>query len=74
MTNTLIVSASTILFFYLSNIIGYKLDFLDHPNTRKIHSQPVPYTGGLGLILSFFFVIWILYFDLILLNIIFKIV
>ena len=38
---------------------------------EKIHSQPVPYTGGLGLILSFF-VIWILYFDLILLNIIFA--
>lgn len=72
MTNTLIVSLIAILFFYLSNKIGFKLDFLDHPNARKIHSQPVPYTGGLGLILSFFFVIWILYFDLILLNIIFT--
>ncbi len=72
MINILIISVIAILFFYLSNIIGYKLDFLDYPNTRKIHSQPVPYTGGLGLILSFFFVIWILYFDLILLNIIFT--
>lgn len=71
MTNAIIISAFSLFFFYVSNILGKKLNFLDHPNLRKIHLYPVPYTGGLGLILSFFFVIWILYFDLVLLNIIF---
>ena len=72
MTNFFIISAVSLFFFYASNIFGRKLNFLDYPDKRKLHLNPTPYTGGLGLILSFFFTIWILYFDLTLLNIIFN--
>jgi len=72
MIKIIIISSISLLFFYISNIIGHKLNFLDLPNKRKIHSYPVPYTGGFGLILSFFFIIWILFFETVLLNIIFT--
>ena len=72
MTEILIVSLISLLFFYLSNIIAKKFNLLDFPNKRKIHLYPTPYTGGIGLILSFFFIIWILYFDNVLLKIIFA--
>lgn len=72
MIKIIIISSISLIFFYISNIFGRKFNFLDHPNKRKIHAHPIPYTGGLGLILSFFFLIWILYFDLVLSNIIFT--
>lgn len=68
----LLISLISIIIFYASSILGKKLGLLDFPDKRKIHKNPTPYTGGLGLILSFFFVIWVLYFDLVLLNIIFT--
>jgi len=67
----LIIFASIFL-FYFSNIISKKFNLLDFPNKRKIHFEPIPFTGGLGLILSFFFTIWVLHVDYILLNVIFS--
>lgn len=72
MLNILIVSLVSLLFFYLSNVVAKQFNLLDFPNERKIHLYPTPYTGGVGVILSFFFIIWILYFDYILLKIIFS--
>lgn len=60
------------LFFFLSYYFGKKFNFFDYPTKRKIHLNSIPYTGGLGLILSFFFIVWVLYFDLMLLKIIFM--
>jgi UDP-GlcNAc:undecaprenyl-phosphate/decaprenyl-phosphate GlcNAc-1-phosphate transferase len=62
----------SLVFFYISHIFAKKFKFFDHPSKRKIHLKPIPYTGGLGLILSFFMIIWISFFDYILLNIIFT--
>ena len=43
------------LIIYISN----RLKLLDIPNYRKIHSKPVPFTGGLSLGLSFLFIVFI---------------
>ncbi|HLY08102.1 MAG TPA: MraY family glycosyltransferase [Planctomycetota bacterium] len=32
--------------------LARRFDFLDHPGPRKIHSQPIPYGGGLGIAVS----------------------
>ena len=55
MLNILIVSLVSLLFFYLSNVVAKQFNLLDFPNERKIHLYPTPYTGGVGVILSFFF-------------------
>lgn len=31
-----------------------ELGFVDRPNPRKIHSTPIPVTGGIALFLAFF--------------------
>ena len=31
------------------NSLAHKFKFLDYPNKRKIHTQPIPYIGGLSL-------------------------
>lgn len=37
------------LLLILLNKLAHKFNLLDYPNKRKIHSQPVPYIGGLSL-------------------------
>ncbi|WP_020007053.1 glycosyltransferase family 4 protein [Salinicoccus albus] len=32
---------------------SYKIGFVDHPNTRKVHAKPVPYLGGVAILISF---------------------
>ncbi|SFE46864.1 glycosyltransferase family 4 protein [Nitrosomonas sp. Nm166] len=40
-----------IAFFSISGLIKSKIDWvLDHPNSRSLHSVPVPRIGGLGLL------------------------
>ncbi len=50
------------VFVPLSIRLAKKMNVLDIPDPRKVHSEPVPRWGGLGLALSFFFAIGILYF------------
>lgn len=38
----------------LAGWIGRRCGAVDHPNERKIHTQPVPRIGGLALVISFF--------------------
>ena len=44
------------LIFFLKKI-SFKLSLLDIPNSRKKHSKPTPYTGGILISLSFLFLI-----------------
>lgn len=72
MINLIIILLISLLLILFSYFFGKKLKLLDFPDERKIHSEPIPFTGGLGLIMSFFFVVWLLYFDYQILNIIFT--
>tara|TARA_Y100001970_G_scaffold249910_1_gene320993 strand:- start:278 stop:1297 length:1020 start_codon:yes stop_codon:yes gene_type:complete len=63
MKNTLIIySLISFLLFYLSAKISYKLNFVDIPNKRKIHSKATAYTGG--IIISLILLIAVQLFDL----------
>jgi UDP-GlcNAc:undecaprenyl-phosphate GlcNAc-1-phosphate transferase len=37
--------------------VAFKFNILDNPGTRKIHTSPKPYLGGIAIYLSFFIVI-----------------
>lgn len=52
--NYSIIFYSTISFFifYIIAKISYKLNFLDIPNTRKIHSKATAFTGGIAISIS----------------------
>lgn len=51
-------------------IISKKIRLLDYPNERKIHAQPMPYTGGVTLGVTFIFIVWITDFAITDINII----
>ena len=50
----IIISISTMILGYYSNIISIKFKLVDKPNKSKIHKFPIPITGGLILIISIF--------------------
>ena len=53
MINTLILySIFNILLFYTITKLSYKLNFLDLPDERKIHSKATAYTGGIIISIS----------------------
>ena len=72
MTNFIIIVFLTLILFQISYQLGLKFKLLDKPSDRKIHKIPTPYTGGLGLILTYFLVVKLLFFELIVLQIIFT--
>jgi len=47
--------AFTIVYFLIPVLskLSYKIGFLDMPNERKIHKQPVPVMGGIGMFIGF---------------------
>ena len=50
MYNTLLIySLLSFLLLISCAIISYKINLLDSPNKRKIHSKPTAYTGGLAI-------------------------
>tara|TARA_Y100000389_G_scaffold83167_1_gene79719 strand:- start:14292 stop:15284 length:993 start_codon:yes stop_codon:yes gene_type:complete len=53
---------SLIAFIFVTKI-SYKLKLVDIPNKRKLHQKPVAYTGGLALILSYIFSIYLFKFN-----------
>ncbi len=54
MYNTIIIYLVFIFLFLLScGFLSYKLNLLDKPNERKLHSKPTAYTGGLALSASY---------------------
>ena len=67
MTELLLYFISSILFslfifrFLLVTNNGDKkfLNIYDHPNERKIHKEPTPFTGGIILALTYLFIIFI---------------
>ncbi len=54
MYNTIIIFLLFSFFLLLlCGVISYRLNFVDVPNERKIHSKPTAYTGGLALSASY---------------------
>lgn len=37
----------------LMRVLAMKINAVDHPDARKVHSQPIPYLGGLAIYLAF---------------------
>ena len=63
MNNTFVIySLISFILFFLFAKISYRLNFVDIPNKRKIHSKPTAYTGG--IIISIIFLIALELFDL----------
>ncbi len=42
-----------LIFVYLARVLGFKLKVIDAPSPNKIHSIPIPRSGGLGIFLTF---------------------
>ena len=47
------------LILIIFNKFAYKLNLLDYPNHRKIHSTPTPYIGGLALATGYTFIVYL---------------
>ncbi|MDA8612537.1 undecaprenyl/decaprenyl-phosphate alpha-N-acetylglucosaminyl 1-phosphate transferase [Candidatus Pelagibacter bacterium] len=61
MSNALIIySLLSFLFLFICAKLSYKLNLVDFPNKRKIHSKPTAYTGGIAISSAFVLSILIL--------------
>ena len=50
MNNAIIIySLLSFLILFLCGKVSYKLNLLDYPNKRKIHSRPTSYMGGFAI-------------------------
>lgn len=50
----LIITVIQLIFFYFLNKFSKKFDFLDYPDSRKIHEKPTSYLGGIGILATYF--------------------
>ena len=57
-----IVLISLVLFF-IFNWLSKKLNLIDYPNIKQ-HKNPVPYTGGICISVTFLMIIYMTNFDL----------
>lgn len=55
LTSFLAALVGAAIFVPFSIWLARKINILDIPNERKVHLQPIPCWGGLGIALSFFF-------------------
>jgi UDP-GlcNAc:undecaprenyl-phosphate GlcNAc-1-phosphate transferase len=61
MSNTLIIySLLSFFILFLSAKVSYRLNLVDTPNKRKVHSKPTVYTGGIAISIALVFSILIL--------------
>ena len=60
MNNTIIIySLLSFLILFLCGKVSYKLNLLDHPNKRKIHTNATAYTGGFAISIILIFSIFL---------------
>ena len=50
----LVGSLLTIFFCFFLSKLAFLINLIDYPNSRKIHSEPVPLVGGISIIISIF--------------------
>lgn len=58
----LLAFIGTIVFTPLSVKLARKFDVMDYPRARKVHRQPLPRWGGIGIFAGFFIALLILYY------------
>lgn len=58
----LIAVAGTIICTPLSIMLARKFDVLDYPRARKVHRQPLPRWGGIGIFLGFMASLAVMFF------------
>ncbi|MFH1369236.1 MAG: MraY family glycosyltransferase [Elusimicrobiota bacterium] len=58
----IVAIAGTIVFTPVSIFLARKLDVLDYPRARKVHRQPLPRWGGIGIYFGFMIAISLLVF------------
>src|SRR3989339_2131643 len=51
----------TVVFTPVSILLARKFDIMDYPRARKVHRQPLPRWGGIGIFSGFFFSILLVY-------------
>ncbi len=52
--------------FFLTPFVGkvaHRLDIVDRPSERKVHTTPIPRIGGVAIFLAFFFPLALLFFN-----------
>lgn len=59
MNEIILYSLITILLFYINAKISYKLNLIDLPNKRKIHTKGTIFTGGIALSIALIFSIFL---------------
>ena len=59
MNEIILYSLIVFLLFFLNAKISYKLNLIDLPNKRKIHSKGTVFTGGIALSIAFIFSVFL---------------
>lgn len=64
----IIFSVITFIIFFFLTKLSYKLNLIDSPDNRKIHSKDTAFTGGISLIISYVLILILFDFKLVKLN------
>lgn len=70
LTNLFFLFIIQLSILFILNKFAYKVNLLDYPNKRKIHSAPTPYIGGLALSLGYYIIVYITEINYSLINLI----
>ena len=68
--NLIFLSILQFFILFVLSKFAYKVNLLDYPSKRKIHSKPTPYIGGLALGLCYCLIIYIAKIEYSLINLI----
>jgi UDP-GlcNAc:undecaprenyl-phosphate GlcNAc-1-phosphate transferase len=55
----LTITVIQLIFFYFLDKFSKKFNLLDYPNSRKIHSKPTSYLGGIGILATYFILVFL---------------
>ena len=62
--NILISSLLTIFFCFFLSKLAFVIKLIDYPNSRKIHTEPVPLVGGISIVLSVYIISLVIDLDI----------
>jgi UDP-GlcNAc:undecaprenyl-phosphate GlcNAc-1-phosphate transferase len=55
----LTIAVIQLIFFYFLDKFSKKFNFLDYPDSRKIHDKPTSYLGGIGILATYFILVFL---------------
>jgi len=53
------ITATQLIFFYFLDKFSKKFNLLDYPDSRKIHGKPTSYLGGIGILATYFILVYL---------------